>query len=839
MLNKIIIATMYKIFKKKVRMISAVSKLVDTLTFRNQKNEMRYIKITTFFICLMFSIQSISSQSIEAIRNADIDSYSDSQIASYWNKAQQQGYSLEQLELIAKSKGMSSAKFMKLKNRILNLNTITKTESSYDVTSSETTELENFGLDGTALKKDIEKTELFGYDFFKNPSISFTPNLNLATPTTYQLGPGDELLIDIWGASENNYRKKVTKEGAIRIEGIGPIYVSGLSIEKATTKIISYLKKIYNGIGAANNSYNKVYAEVSLAGVRTVQVSMIGEIKVPGSYSLNALSTVLNALYAAGGPTKNGSFRNIKVIRGGKEFSQFDIYQYLLNGSQKGNIFLQDQDIIYVETYQSKIEVTGEVKRSGIYELKQDENIQDLITYFSGFTSSAYKERLLIERVNGKEKEVSEVLLEQQKDFAMQDGDKLIVGKINDRYSNKVSIEGAVYRPGNYELTKDLTVSDLLGKASGIKENAFLERAFIYRKINEVEQEVVSFSVKEILENKAEITLQREDRVYIFDKTTLKEAATITINGAINKPQSIPFVENMTVEDLIATSGGFKDGADTARIYIFRRLNDGNFETISQDIRYESTSTLENKNEKVYIKPFDIVSVRYLKGYSTQKKITITGEVAYPGGYAITSKNERLSDLLERAGGLSPYAYIKGATLYRKKSEIDKKLQTELLETISENDSLVDFDDKQTFKIGINLTEILKEGGKGSSYDLILEVGDELIIPSENQTVEIQGEVLSPSLVRFEKSKTLKSYIDKSGGFSENAKKGNVYVVYANGNIKTTKKFLFFKNYPPLEPGAVILVPNKAEKTKISIQEVLGITTTLGTLALLINSLKN
>ena len=829
---------MYKIFKKKVRMISAVSKLVDTLTSRKQKNEMRYIKITTFFICLMFSIQSISSQSIDQIRNADIDSYSDSQIASYWNKAQQQGYNLEQLELIAKSKGMSSAKFMKLKNRILNLNTITKTESSSDVASSEASGLETFGLDGSESKKDIEKTELFGYDFFKNPSISFTPNLNLATPTNYQLGPGDELLIDIWGASENNYRKKVTKEGAIRIEGIGPIYVSGLSIEKATTKIISYLKKIYNGIGAANNSYNKVYAEVSLAGVRTVQVSMIGEVKVPGSYSLNALSTVLNALYAAGGPTENGSFRNIKVIRGGKEFSQFDIYQYLLKGSQKGNIFLQDQDIIYVETYRSKIEVTGEVKRSGIYELKQDENIQDLITYFSGFTSSAYKERLLIERVNGKEKVVSEVLLEQQKDFAMQDGDKLIVGKINDRYSNKVSIEGAVYRPGNYELTKDLTVSGLLGKASGIKENAFLERGLIYREINEVEQEVVSFSVKEILENKAEITLQREDRVYIFDKTTLKEAANVSINGAINAPQSIPFVENMTVEDFVAISGGFKEGADTSIIDISRRLNDGSFASISQDIRYESTSTLENKNEKVYLKPFDIVSVRYEKGYSIQIKVSLKGEVSYPGEYAITTKDERISDLIDKAGGLSPYAYIQGATLYRKKSDIEKKLQDELLETISENDSLVEIDNQESFKIGIKLTEILKEGGKGSFYDLILEEGDELFIPSQRQTVEIQGEVLLPSMVRFEKSKTLKSYIDKSGGYSEFAKSDDVYVIYANGDIKATKSFLFFKKYPKLEPGAVILVPKKSEKTRMSIQEILGITTTLGTLALLINSLK-
>jgi len=446
---------------------------------------------------------------------------------------------------------------------------------------------------------------------------------------------------------------------------------------------------------------------------------------------------------------------------------------------------------------------------------------------------------LLIERVNGIEKVVSEVLLEQQKDFAMQDGDKLIVGKINDRYSNKVSIEGAVYRPGNYELTKDLTVSGLLGKASGIKENAFLERGLIYREINEVEQEVVSFSVKEILENKADITLQREDRVYIFDKATLKEAATVSINGAINKPQSIPFVENMTVEDFVAISGGYKDGADTSVIDVFRRLNDGNFETISQDIKYAGSSALENKNERLYLQPFDIVSVRYIKGYTPQRKVRLQGEVSYPGDYAITTKEERISDLIDKAGGLSPYAYIQGATLYREKSSIEKKLQDELLQVLSENDSLVELQDQESFKIGINLTEILKEGGKGSFYDLILEEGDELFIPSQKQTIEIQGEVLLPSMVRFEKSKTLKSYIDKSGGYSEFAKSDDVYVIYANGDIKATKSFLFFKKYPKLEPGAVILVPKKAEKTRISIQEILGITTTLGTLALLINSLKN
>ncbi len=803
----------------------------------------KYIKIIGLFISLFFTVSTIVNAqeiNIDRLTNVDIDSYSDKQIETYWNKAQQQGYDLNQLEIISKSKGMSAVQFSKLKSRILNLKTNSSVNIDSEKNNSEITSLEKFGLDGSEFQDNVKEEKLFGYDFFNNPSISFTPNLNLATPTTYQLGPGDEILIDIWGASENSYRKKVSREGAIRIEGVGPVYVSGLSIEKAKKKIISYLKKIYNGIEASSDSYNKVYAEVSLVNVRTVQVNIIGEVKAPGSYSLNALSTVLNALYASGGPTKNGTFRNIKIIRDGKEYTKLDIYKYLLYGSEEGNILLQDQDIINVQPYENKIEVKGEVKRKGIFELKKEENLQDLINYFSGFTAEAYKERLLVERVNGKEKEVAEILLTQQKDFVMQDGDKLTISKIIDRFKNKVSIGGAVYRPGDYELTKDLDLSELFQKAEGIKENAFLDRGLIYRTIDDVEQEVVPFSVKQILENKVNVTLKREDSIHVFDKSTLKEVYTLTINGAINTPQTIPFVDKMMVEDFIAISGGFKEGADVTVIDISRRLADGNFKTISQDIRSATSKNLENLENNLYLQPFDIVSVRYLKGYSSQIKVTIKGEVSYPGAYAITNKEERISDLIKKAGGFSPYAYLKGAAIYRKKTGIDRQKQLKLYETLEKKDSLLEIEEKRVdFKIAIDLIKIMKEGGRQSPFDLILKEGDELVIPSQKQTVEIQGEVLAPSLVNFDPSKSLKKYINNSGGFSPNAQKRHVYVVYANGNIKTTKRFLFFKWYPEIEPGATILVPKNKERKKLSTQEVLGITTSLATLGILIRTLTN
>ena len=660
----------------------------------------------------------------------------------------------------------------------------------------------------------------------------------MATPTTYQLGPGDELLIDIWGAAQNNYRKEVDRQGAIRIENVGPIYVSGLSVEKAKAKIISYLKKIYSGIDASSSSYNKVFAEVSLVGVRTVHINIIGEVKVPGTYALSALSTVLNALYASGGPTENGTFRTVKIVRGGQAHQEFDIYKYLIEGSEKGNVLLQDQDVIIVKPYISKIEVEGNVKRPGLYELKEGETIKDLINYFSGFTANAYKERLFVERVNGSQKEMNEISLTKHYDFVLNDGDKLTVGAVIDRFENRVSISGAVYRPGNFELTKNLKLSELIKKAEGLKDNAFVDRGVIYRTIDDVNVEMISFSVKEILEKKSDVILKREDNIQIFSKESLKEVYTVSIDGAINKPQKMQFIEKMQLEDLIAISGGFKEGADVNVIDVSRRINDDNFETISKSLRKSSTGNLETvQSEPFYLEPYDRVSVRYLKGYTKQKNVSIQGEIMYPGTYSITHKDERISDLINKAGGFSPFAYFKGVTLLRKSNKIIEREQVDLFQNLIKKDSLVDLDIlKKDVRIGIDIKKIMSKNGHKSKYDLILEEGDVLIIPSEKQTVDVRGEVLLPAVIRYDKKNSFKDYIYGSGGFSQRAKKGKTYVIYANGAIRSTKRFLFFKTYPKIEPGAIILVPQKVERKGTSISEIIGISTALGTLGLLINA---
>ncbi|MBS3993651.1 MAG: SLBB domain-containing protein [Bacteroidetes bacterium] len=813
---------------------------------------MKYRILTLIIVLAALLVQTSYAQTFNKSQLAqiDVDNMTDEQIAAYWDRAKSEGYTLDQLEIIAKANGVPASQISKLRQRIQSLNFSSVNTSTAIATSpAAVSNLEKFGLEGKVPTK-TEKSLLFGYDFFSNPNISFTPNLNLATPANYQIGPGDELLIDIWGAAENNYKKQVNRDGAIRIENIGPVYVSGLSIEKAKEKITSYLRKIYSGIGAPAGSYNKVYAEVSLTNIRTVQVNIIGEVKVPGTYALSALSTVLNGLYAAGGPTEKGTFRSIKVVREGKNLKEFDIYNYLIQGSEEGNITLQDQDIIIVQPYTSIVEVTGNVKRPGLFELKQGETFKDLAKYFSGFTAAAYQERILVERINGKQKEVTEILTDQQATFKLQDGDKIAVGTIVDRYENRVSIVGSVYRPGNYELTEGMTLLNLIEKASGLRDDAFLGRGLIFRTIDDTKQEIVPFAVQDILDKKLTITLKREDKVEIFNKHKLKEEYTVDIWGAVNNPQAkVPFVEKMQIEDLIAIAGGFQDAADLSAIDISRRVNDSSFKIISKVYRRSSTGQLQPEDkEPFYLEPFDVVSVRFLPGYSKRKLVTLEGEVNAPGNYTLLTKEERISDVIKRAGGFSPYAYIKGASLIRKVNYQTEKEQKRLYDKIkAENDSLsennsirsklLNAEEAQEFKIGIQLDEIMKPKGIHSKIDLILHPDDLLIIPSIKQTVEVSGQVLAPTLIRYDKSNAFLDYINSSGGFAEKAKKRSSYVIYANGDIRSTKNFLFFKFYPKIEPGAMIFVPEKMQnKDRMTIQEILGITTALSTLGVLINT---
>ncbi|WP_422089425.1 SLBB domain-containing protein [Tenacibaculum ovolyticum] len=803
-------------------------------------------KINILLIFLLFSlcINTIKAQDIQGDLNTiEVDDLSDKQIANYWDKAKKEGYTLEQALSIAKTRGMSELQVQKLQVRIRNIRNkdLNKKESEGE-TNDEKVKKEDtlyFGLTGEE-EKEEKKEKLFGYNFFNNPNISFTPNLNIATPENYIVGTGDVLSVDLWGAAEANYEKKVNRQGAINIQGVGNIHLIGLPIKAARAKIKNYLKRIYSGIGASSNSYNKVNIAVSIKEVRNVQVSIIGEVKVPGSYSLSGFSTVLNSLYAAGGPTKNGTFRNIRLFRAGQKIANFDFYDFLVNGSEEGNITVQDQDVLIVKPYDKLVTIEGAVKRPGLYEMKEGETVADLLKYCSGFVSNAYKQNVIIERVNGKQKEIVEIPFKELVIGKLKDGDYIKINEIVDEFSNRIIIAGAIFQPGNYEYKKNLSIDALLKKAEGVTREAFLDRGIIVRTYDKTNKETISFSLRNKNKN---LFLRENDSIYIFNKEELKEKEFITINGAVNKADQFDFMKGMQVEDLIALGGGLKDGADSNVIDVSRRLKDGSFETISQNFDIKASGTLGGTASNSFIlQPFDIVSVRYLKGYTEQKTVFIKGEANFQGEYSLGGKNDKISDLIDKAGGLTSFAYTEGAFLTRKNNEVEDEKQLDMISDFSKKDTLgIDSDEikgKKAFKIGINLKKILEEGGRGSKYDLILEEGDELFVPSERQTVKVEGEVLSPSLVRYEKGKSFKHYIESSGGFSAKAKKSKAYVIHANGDIKTTKRFLFFKSYPDVKPGSVILVPNKPENTKkISTQEVIAITSGLATLGVLVKSL--
>lgn len=795
--------------------------------------------ITLIVLVVLACVQGVSAQDISNIASVRVDDLSDVQIENFWRKAQESGYTIGQVETVAKSKGMPSVEIEKLKTRIrgLQLKKSTKnvSEKKFDPKPNQVEGV--FGL-AAGQTKGGKKDPLFGYDFFRNPKISFTPNINVATPKNYQIGPGDVLQIDVWGAAEANYSKTVNKQGNIRIQGVGLISLSGISIEKATSKINSYLKRIYAGISASENSYQKVHTSVTLAKIRTVQVNIIGEVKVPGTYSLNALSTVLNALYAAGGPTKSGTFRDISLIRNGQRISDFDIYQFLLKGNEKGNVQLQDQDVLIIGPYQNLVTIDGEVKRPGIYELRKGETMQDLLKYCGGFTSTAYKNTIVVERIGKKEREVKEFPYSQIASFQLKGGDMVAIQKVLDKYKNRVTISGAVYHPGTYELKKGMTLLDLLNKASGVRDEAFLDRALIVRSKDRIDKETIAFSIPEVYNQQKSIALQPEDEVYIYNKEELRERRYVSVGGAVNRGKQIDFMEGLTIEDVITMAGGLKEGADPNNIEVSRKLKDGSFQKLSESIAVTSSKDLKLRTNVFYLEPYDIVYVRYIKGYTSRKSVSVVGEVKHPGSYIVTEREERISDLLERAGGLSPYAYIEGATLVRRKSGVDDGQQQGRLAELKARDFTLSkvSAGKVSFKVGIDLKKILKK--KGGVDDLILKEGDELLIPSKKQTVEVQGEVQSPSIIPYVKGKPLRYYIDKAGGFTEDAKKSKTYALYTNGSADATKSFLGIRGYPNIEPGTTVLVPSrKPKKRGASTQEVIGITTGLATLGLLITQM--
>jgi protein involved in polysaccharide export with SLBB domain len=830
--------------------------------------------LLALFLLIGLTVPVFSQVNPQNLSNIRVDELSDDQVRAFMRQVEASGLGEAQLEQIAQSRGMRPEEVKKLRERVDKLKKGDKKSQDQADPNKLNTKKNSDGRsfeaeqDTISIEKDPEteaekallelRSKIFGADLFKNKNQTFEPNLNIATPKGYIIGANDELLIDLSGNSEASYELKVSPEGTIKVEYVGIIPLAGLTIEAATTRIKSRMAKVYSGLASGNTRLN-----VAIGNIRSIKVILTGEVKTPGTYTLPSLATVFNALYSSGGPTENGSFRAIELIRSGKKIAILDIYEFLMKGEIATNLKLQDQDIIRIPVYQSRIEMVGEVKRPGIYELKTGESYANLLNYAGGFTENSYQARVKVLKNTDTERKIADIAKEQFASYQPATGDKYFVDRVLERFTNRVQIEGAVFRPGAYELESGMKLSQLIQKADGLKEDAFLSRGYLTRLKADNQTQLISFDVAAIISGKTpDIQLQREDLISISSIFDLQEEFKVSIDGEVREPGEFDYAQNMTVEELIIQAGGFSESASPQRIEISRRVrsSDQNSELskTAQVFLIDIDKELNFSKPKFELLPFDIVSVRSSMGYEIQRQVKVEGEVLYPGMYTISNKNERVSDLVKRAGGLTALAYAKGASLKRegvtKVRGLDKndaKAQQDLaeeekaklnkLKRLQENAvdttkaSLQEEEVLKNVYVGINLEKILET--PKSSADLILEEGDVLRIPKELQTVKVNGAVLYPVTTSYTEGKTFKYYVSQGGGFSEKSVRKRAYVIYANGSVRSTRKVFLFNNYPSIEPGAEVFVPKKEATRPISAGEIVGISSALASLAVIILNL--
>ena len=821
--------------------------------------------IVVFFVGLGLpsaEAQTINPDDLSAVR---VDDLSDAQIQAYLQQAQASGLSEAEMEQMALQRGMPSAEVEKLRKRIERIKQGPGAAYNEPAVATQRPVVNRRVTDSSSLINNVaadslsedftmtDSLEIFGSNLFSGQSSRFESNLRMATPSDYIIGPDDQILIDIYGKSEAFHSLTVTPEGNIVIPHVGVVSVNGLTMEAATARIEQRMKAVYPAIEIGDTRIL-----VSLGNIRTIKVVITGEVKTPGTYSLPSVATIFNALYLSGGPSAEGSFRDIRLIRGGKEVATLDIYDILMNGTFANNVGLRDQDVLMVPPYHNRVELRGEIKRPAIFELKTGETFEDLLRYAGGFTEEAYRERIKVVRNTATEKRIEDLLAGQMGQFEPQSGDKYAVGRILDRYANRVTIDGAVFRPGVYELSSGLTLSMLIKKAEGVEEDAFLSRGYILRLQDDLQTEQIAFDVAAILAGTVpDIALKREDVVHISSIFDLKEEFSVRIDGEVRNPGIFDFAEGMTLEDLIMQAGGLRESASTKRIEVSRRVKNADALSVSaqtSEIFQIDINRALDEEINFELKPFDIVVVRTGVGYETQKTVQIEGEVLYPGRYTITKKDERISDLVKRAGGFTPFAYIEGASLKRagrstkKMAETERERSEKALRQQDEYERMLalrylqqdannvnELHISQNFNndfVGINLERIIERPGRRG--DLILEDGDIIRVPKELQTVKVSGEVLAPSTAIYAPNKGFKQYINQAGGFSQRALRKNTYIIYANGSIKSTNRFLIFNNYPPVKPGAEIFVPRAPDRIRMGPQQWLGFSTGLASLVAII-----
>lgn len=769
------------------------------------------------FFFVLFAT-SILAQIPNDLSNLKASQISNTQLQQYLTQAKERGLTIEQVETELLQRGFPETEMAELRIRIRQL---TSTD-----TNANSTEINNGNQANQDTKRKLpeynplllpventKSSKVFGTELFANSNLTFEPDLRMPTPKNYVIGPDDELLLNIYGMNISQQTLKVSPDGTVNVKYAGVVNVAGLTIEGATSVLKSRLAKYYP---ALNSGQTKL--QLALGNIRSIRVILIGAINRPGTYTLPSLANLFNALYVSGGPAENGSFRNIELIRNNKVVQVADLYDFLLKGDLSSNIRLEDNDVIRIPFATNMITLNGQLNRPGIFELQKNETLQDAISFAGGFKSKAFKGRITGNRYSDFDKRVIDVSGDSLQMFQPKNGDEYFIDSVINRYQNRVIVSGAVFKPGSYAVENGMTLKQLINKAQGLKEDVYTGRALVVRTREDLSKEYIAVELKGIAEGREDgLLLKREDSVHIASIFDLKDTTTITINGAVRKPGTYRFEEGLSLKSMILKAQGFTDNATGSGIEISRRKRDIQVNKSGSDIveliTVNDNKELSGSSADVVLKPFDIITIKEDPYYKKQISVKVTGEVLMPAVYTLQSREERLSSIINRAGGLLYTANIGGAKLIRQKKEIvDTSEVKRLLKSVAKDSSNKEnVIAKNTAEVAINLAYILKH--PGSTDDITLEEGDELIIPRINNTVSVNGEVFKPVEVMYEKGKNINDYLSDAGGVTQSGKKGRVFVIYPNGSSAQIKKPLgIFRYYPKIEPGSNIFVPEKPKK---------------------------
>ena len=786
-------------------------------------------KLSTVIASLILSVTASWAQS----------TMTDSQIIEYATEQNERGVSPEQIARELMERGATPDQLRRLQSEYQNQQLSGTSRATNSAVKTETTRLRKANGDKPA---DIVQSTamatpgtrvIFGHDVFNNKNLTFQSSMNLATPQNYVLGPGDAVNIDVWGVSQTSTTEVISPDGTITVSGVGLVKLAGLTVNQAKNRLRSVMGQYYQGS----------QIEMTLGQTRSITVSVMGEVKVPGTYTMSAFATVYNALYMAGGPNDIGTLRNVRVFRNGRQITTVDVYDFLLNGKLSGDVRLEDNDIVTVAPYEALVSITGKVKRPMYYEMKRTESIATLISYAGGFTGDAFTKAVNVNRKGGEGHSVFSVGEFAMSEFTLMDEDVVTVDSTINRYQNMVKVEGAVFRPGMYQLGSDIsTVKALIEAAAGLKENAITQRAVLRRMKADRRLEMISLNVQGIMEGTTpDVPLCNEDVLYIASNEERNENETVSIVGEVQYPGTFRYAENETIEDLIIQAGGLTEAASLSKVDVFRRIiNPKSTEagkSTAQVFTFELDENLSLSDGTGFeLKPFDEVYVRRSPEYNEQENISIEGEVQFSGTYTLSSKAQRLSEAIAQAGGLTDFAYAEGAKLLRQMTQEELDQTTVMLRTVQRYSGKDTIDvstllTDATYPVGIELDKALKN--PGSEYDPILSEGDRIIVPKYIGTVKVNGEVLYPNTVYYKEDADADYYIEQAGGITSNGKKSKAIIIYMNGMVARANS----KNKP--RPGCQIIVPTKNRRNRLSLQEILSIGSSTTSIAAMIATIAN